>query len=189
EERSSILKEIRAGLRYTRSQAWLWWSMIAMGIANLVSFAPVFILEPLLLRYVFGTGATALGVIYASNGAGGVLASLYVKRRGAPRRRIAAIWIALAGGALGCVFLGLSPSIWIAIIFAGVLWGGATYSNILWLAMIQEEVPTELLGRVASLDWMLSLALSPLGTIAGGVAASLVGIRMTLILGGAIAAC
>lgn len=189
EERSPILPEIRAGLRYSRSQAWLWWSMIAMGIANLVCFVPVFVLEPILVRHVFKTEALALGIIYATNGAGGALASLYVRRRGAPRKRIGAIWAALVGAGISTLFLGLSPSIWMAAFFAGTLWGGATYGNILWLAMLQEEVPAELLGRVASLDWMLSLALSPLGMIAGGAAAGAVGVRMTLILSGALAAC
>ena len=74
-----------------------------------------------------------------------------------------------------------------SVLFAGLTWGLATYGNILWLPLIQQATPPELLGRVSSVDWMFSLALSPLGTIAGGAAAGAIGIRLTLIAGGALA--
>ena len=184
-----LLAEVRAGLRYCRSQAWLWWSMLAMAVMNFACFAPIFILEPLLVRHFFGRAAVALGLIYAANGAGGTLASLYITWYGAPRKRIAAVWAALSGSGVGAALLGISPSIWIAIILAGLLWAAATYGNILWLATLQEAVPPELLGRVMSLDWLVSLALTPLGTLAGGALASVAGVRMALVTGGAVAAC
>lgn len=53
---------------------------------------------------------------------------------------------------------------------------------------MQQEVPPELLGRAASVDWMLSLGLAPLGTVAGGAVATLAGARLTLIIGGLMAA-
>jgi hypothetical protein len=49
----------------------------------------------------------------------------------------------------------------------------------------------EMLGhraRVSAVDWVLSLALAPVGTIAGGAAAALAGIRVTLAIAGATAA-
>ncbi len=50
------------------------------------------------------------------------------------------------------------------------------------------NVPADMLGRASSVDWALSLALAPLGTIAAGAAAGLAGIRATLIAGGVVAA-
>jgi MFS family permease len=147
------------------------------------------VFEPLLVRRFFGSEAVALGLIFAANGAGGTLASLYTTRYGAPRKRIAAVWAALSGAGIGVALLGISPSLWIAVVLAGLLWAGVTYGNILWLATIQEAVPPELLGRVMSLDWMVSMALAPLGTLAGGALASAAGVRMALVIGGAVAAC
>lgn len=187
--RSRLLGEVQAGLRYCRSQAWLWWSMLAMAGANFACFAPIFILEPLLVRHYFGSEAVALGLIFAANGAGGMLASLYITRFGAPRKRIAAVWAGLSASGVGTILLGISPSAWIAAVLAGLLWAAATYGNVLWLATIKEAVPPELLGRVMSLDWLVSLALAPLGTLAGGALASLAGVRTALVAGGAVVAC
>ena len=53
---------------------------------------------------------------------------------------------------------------------------------------MQHEVPGDMLGRASSVDWMLSLALAPLGTITGGAVAGLAGVRLALIIGGSIAA-
>ncbi|HLX47995.1 MAG TPA: MFS transporter [Streptosporangiaceae bacterium] len=186
---AQLLAEMRAGLRYCRSRAWLWWSMLAMAVANFACFTPLFVFEPLLVRHFFGGKAVALGLIFAANGAGGTLASLYITRYGAPRKRIAAVWAGLSGCGAGTALLGISPSIWMATILAGLLWAAATYGNILWLATIQEAVPPGLLGRVASLDWLVSSALAPLGILAGGALASAAGVRAALVTGGVVAAC
>lgn len=184
---SRLLEGIREGLRYCRSQPWLWWSMIAVGIANLVCYVPFIILEPLLVRNAFHAGPVALGIMYAASGAGGALAALISARRPAPERRVGTIWTAWAGAGLAAVVLGLAPWLWLAVVFAGLTWGAVTYGNILWFPLMQQEVPKELLGRASSVDWMISLALAPIGTVAGGAVATLVGVRMTLIIGGLIA--
>jgi len=185
---SPLLEGIREGLRYCRSQPWLWWSMIAVGIGNLACIVPLAIFQPLLVRQVFHAGPAALGVMYAASGAGGVLTSLCVARRPAPRRRVAAIWAGWSGAGLAAVGLGLAPWLWLAVVFAGLTWSGVTYGNVLWFPLMQQEVPARLLGRASSVDWMLSLALAPAGTIAGGAVAALAGVRLALVLGGSVAA-
>ena len=88
-----VLAGIKEGLRYCRSQPWLWWSMIAVGIANLACYVPLAIFQPLLVRHVLHAGPAALGIMYAATGAGGILASIYAARRPPPRHRVAAIWV------------------------------------------------------------------------------------------------
>jgi MFS family permease len=186
---ASTIREMSAGLRYARSQPWLWWSMVALGIANVFSFVPIVILEALLVKNVFRAGSLALGLLYASSGLGRSLAAIYVKWRGAPRRRVLAMWISWSAEGVCAVLLGLSPTIWLATALACAVGIGGSYGNVLWFPTIQEEVPQELIGRVSSLDWLLSLALAPLGVVLGGAAAGAIGVRLTLALGGAIAAC
>jgi len=183
-----VLAGIREGLRYCRSQPWLWWSMIAVGIANLACIVPLAIFEPLLVRHVFHAGPAALGLMYAASGAGGVLTSLYAARRPAPRRRVTTIWAAWAGAGLAAAGLGLAPWLWLAVLFAGLAWSGVTYGNLLWFPLMQQEVPAGLLGRASAVDWMLSLALAPAGTVAGGALAALAGVRLALVIGGSVAA-
>ncbi|MGH3410735.1 MAG: hypothetical protein ACRDRJ_50805, partial [Streptosporangiaceae bacterium] len=98
------------------------------------------------------------------------------------------IWAAWSGTGLAAVGLGLAPWLWLALVFAGLAWAGVTYGNVLWFPLMQREVPGDMLGRASSVDWMLSLALAPLGTIAGGAVAGLAGVRLALVIGGSIAA-
>jgi len=185
---SRIFEGIMEGLRYCYSQRWLACSIVAVGIANLVSFYPLFILEPLLVRNVFHAGAVALGILFAANGAGGLLASLVTARRGTPARPVTTIWAAWAAAGACASLVGVSPWLWGSVVFAGLAWGLVNFGNILWFPLVQHETPAELLGRVSSVDWLFSLALSPFGAIAAGAAAAAVGVRLTLIAGGVIAA-
>jgi hypothetical protein len=50
-------------------------------------------------------------------------------------------------------------------------------------------VPPELLGRAASVDWLVSLSLSPLGVLVAGAAAGVIGTRTTMLIGGCMAFC
>jgi MFS family permease len=186
--RSRLLADAMDGLRFCYTQRWLLYSMLGLGIANLTCFVPLTILQPLLIRNVFHSGAIALGIMYAASGGGGALASLAAARWETPRHRVARMWSAWTVSGLCAAAIGLSPWLWMAAAFAGMSWGLATYGNILWLPLLQQETPAELLGRVSSVDWMLSIALSPLGTIASGAAATVIGVRLTLVTGGALAA-
>jgi hypothetical protein len=63
----------------------------------------------------------------------------------------------------------------------------AMYGNVLWNPIMQELVPPELLGRASSVDWLVSLSLSPLGVLMSGAAAGVIGTRATMLIGGCIA--
>jgi MFS family permease len=184
---SRLLDGIMEGVRYCRTQQWLWWSIIASGIGNVACYIPAVILEPVLVKQAFHAGSVALGLMFAASGAGGVLASLWVGRR-PPARRMRATWIAWAGGGVATAGMALSPWLWLAIVLAGVAWLGATYGNAVWYPLMQAEVPPGMLGRAAAVDGTAALALAPLGTVAGGVLATVVGVRVALLIGGLIGA-
>jgi MFS family permease len=54
----SMLADARAGLRWTRAQPWLWYSIIAASVGNAVAFMPFAVLGPLLIRDVLHQGPT-----------------------------------------------------------------------------------------------------------------------------------
>ncbi len=182
----SALAELREGLRYCRSQPWLWGTIIAAGIANFASYAPLAILIPLLVKNVLHQGAIALGLVFAAGGVGGIAVSLLVVRLGAPRRRITAMWLGWTVAGAGVVGLALSPNIWLAGALVLVVLGMLEYGNLLWNPIMQELVPEDLIGRASSVDWTISLSLSPLGVIAAGAVASAIGVRATILIGGVL---
>ncbi|HJQ01704.1 MAG TPA: MFS transporter [Jatrophihabitans sp.] len=187
EENSTVFNEVLVGVRYSRSRRWLWWNMLAMGAGNLAAYLPLFVVLPLLVKDVFKADSMGLGLVYAASGVGGAVASLYVKRKKPPARILAGMWVAMACGSVSVCLLGASPMLWLAIVFSATMWAGVTYGNILWFTVLQERVPPELLGRVMSLDLLLSVAMGPVGFFLGGVGSHWIGPRATLIYGGLVA--
>jgi MFS family permease len=183
---NSPLAEAREGLRYVRSQRWLWVSLAGAGLANFAAFSPLGVLMPLLVRNVLHQGPLALGLVLAAGGVGGGATAAVVARFGAPRRRITSMWIGWAVSAAGIVGLSLAPDVWFVGAFAFVITGTLMYGNVLWNPIMQQLVPPDLLGRASSVDWLVSLSLSPLGVLVSGALAGVIGTRLTMLIGGCV---
>jgi hypothetical protein len=84
--------------------------------------------------------------------------------------------------------LGLVPDLWLAGGVAFVTYGLDAYGSVMFNPLIQEGVPEALLGRVASVDYLFGFALSPLGLVAAAAVADAIGVRPTLVVGGAVTA-
>ena len=63
---------------------------------------------------------------------------------------------------------------------------GITYSgygllipilNTIYITLMQKEVPADKMGRVTSIDWTISFAISPIATLFAGFLSDIVGIR------------
>jgi len=87
---------------------------------------------------------------------------------------------------LGVAGLGVVPNVWLVAAIAFLTYGLDAYGSVLWNPLLQQQVPSALIGRVASVDYFFGFALSPLGLVAAGAAAQTIGVRTTLVIGGAI---
>jgi len=183
-----LTRGMAEGLRYCRSQPWLWWSMLALGLANLACFVPSTLLAPLLVQDAFHSGSVAFGIMVAAIGCGGALASVIAGRLPTPRRPVTAMWAAWIAAGILTVGVGLSPWLWLADLFFGLAWALVYYGNIVWFTALQARTPPTLLGRVSSVDWLVSLSLTPLGTLLASAGVLAIGIRPTVVIGGLIAA-
>jgi DHA3 family tetracycline resistance protein-like MFS transporter len=56
--------------------------------------------------------------------------------------------------------------------------------ELVWITMLQRLVPNQLLGRVKSLDWLLSIGLAPLSFALCGPAAAWLGVDVVLWIAG-----
>jgi DHA3 family tetracycline resistance protein-like MFS transporter len=63
-----------------------------------------------------------------------------------------------------------------------------TAGTIVWATTKQRHVPSALLGRVSSLDWLISVGLLPLSFALTGPAEAAIGARATLIGAGVLGA-
>ena len=57
---------------------------------------------------------------------------------------------------------------------------GLAVFNTLFETTVQQKIPAEALSRVASIDWLLGLALSPVGFVVAGLAATAYGLEVPL---------
>ena len=59
-----------------------------------------------------------------------------------------------------------------------------TAGTIIWVTAKQRHVPSGMLGRVSSLDWLISIGLLPLSFALTGAVSAVVGAQTTLVLAG-----
>jgi hypothetical protein len=183
---ASPVGDLREGLRFCVSERWLWVTTLGSSLGNFVAFSPLGVLVPLLVKRELHGGGVALGLVLAAGGLGGATASVLSGRRAPPRRRLVHLWLGWGLSGIGVLGLGFVPDVWLAGGVAFVTYALDAYGSVMFNPLIQEGVPDALLGRVASVDYVLGFALSPLGLIAAGAAAEAIGVRTTLIVGGAI---
>ena len=86
-----------------------------------------------------------------------------------------ALYVTWAVGMLMTAGFGLVSTVWQAMAVAFVSESCITALVVIWFTLLQRLVPGHLLGRVSSLDWLISIAGVPLSFAVVGPAAALVG--------------
>ena len=179
--RSSVLRDVGEGVSFARSQPWLFGTLIGTSIAMFFFYGPVYVLLPFLVKHVLGGSAGDLGLVFAAGGIGAIAVSLTLGGRGLPRRPLTVMYVAWILMALQLVVYATAGSIWqvVAASFGGTAL--LVCGQILWSTLLQRLVPLRLLGRVASLDSLLSYALVPLSYAVTAPVEAAIGVRATLI--------
>lgn len=182
----SPVADAREGLHYVWTRPYLLYAVIGAALANVFGMAPLTVLLPLFVRETLHASALELGLVYAAGGASGVLASLLVARLGSPRRQITVLWSSFALSGVAIAAIALAPNVLVTgFLVAGEV-GFMLYGDVLFFAWMQRIVPHEFLGRVSSLVFLFAWSLGPLGILAGGLAASTIGIRHSILIGGIV---
>jgi MFS family permease len=181
---TSMWRDIAEGLRYVRRTVWLWGTLAWAFAAIFLVYGPFTVLIPFVVRNDLGGDAGDLGLVFAAGGLGAILVSLVVGQLGLPRRHITfmyGLWM-VACLQIGAYALAGVPWHAMLISFAGEgCWAGGL---IVWVTLMQRVVPGELLGRVKSVDWLLSLGLAPASFAVTGPLASWLGAQTVLIVAG-----
>src|SRR6185437_8246226 len=187
-ERRSGAREISAGLRYVRSHAWLWATLVSAAVAYLLFMGPTEVLLPYVVKHRFANGATDLGLIFASGGLGSLACALAIGQLGLPRRSLTFMYGVWTLGTLALAGYGLSNRLWGLMLVSVIFNTLETAGTIAWATAKQRHVPSHLLGRVSSLDWLISIGLLPLSYALTGPISTGLGARTTLIGAGVFSA-
>jgi DHA3 family tetracycline resistance protein-like MFS transporter len=184
--RGSIGRDIADGIAYVRSQTWLWTTLAALTLSLLFFFGPVYVLMPYVVKNSLDGGAEGLGLIFAAGGVGAIAAALFRGHLGLPRRPLTLVYLAWAGTAFSLVGYAVVQTVWQAMIVSFFSIGCMTTGGIVWTTVLQRSVPGRMIGRVSSLDWVLSLALTPVSYALTGPIANALGARATLLRAGLV---
>jgi MFS family permease len=177
----SSLGAVKEGLRFVRRRVWLWGTLVSAAIAYLAFMGPAEVLLPYVVKNELHASAGDLGLVFAAGGIGAIGAALFMGQRGHPHRDVTLMYAVWTLATLAVAGYGLATASWqlmIACLFFNAL---ETVGTIIWATIKQRHVPASMLGRVSSLDWLISIGLLPLSFALTAPIAGLIGVRATLV--------
>ena len=185
-ERPSVWGDLRAGVKYVMDTRWLLWTLIFGCSLALIIQGPIEVLLPFLTRARFEDAEATFGFLLAAYGIGGAIGSLVVSSLRLPRRYLTFMIVCWGGGTLPLVVIGIADNLILmltALFIVGALTGAGV---VIWGTLLQRLVPLDMIGRVASLDFFVSIAFMPISIAIAGPLSLLVPIPVIFVIAGTI---
>jgi MFS family permease len=188
-ERTSMVADIREGLRYLFGHRLLRTLAIMVGTMNLASSAvfAIFVLYAV-SPGPMGLDALGFGLVTTTFAVGSLVGSLVVERVEARLGRSRILMLTVVLGAISVTVPGLTANAWI-VGAAFAVWGvGIMMWNVVTVSLRQRIVPDGLLGRVNASYRLFAWGTQPIGAVLGGVIAEALGLRAVFLFAGVITA-
>jgi MFS family permease len=170
------------GLRY----AWSRQELVGTYVVdiNAMFFGMPMALFPAMAERYGGTAV--VGLLYAAPGAGSILATLTSGWAARVHRHGRAVVLAAAAWGVAIAGFGVAGKLWLALLCLALAGGADVVSGIFRATIWNETIPDRLRGRLAGVE-MISWSTGPLlGNAEAGIAAALVGLRASVVAGGAL---
>jgi MFS family permease len=168
EERPSLLRETREGMAYLRRELGL---LLLTISATFLNFFQV-IVGAFLVVYVtllLHGSALLFGGVVGAELLGSMLGA-YLAARVRSEHWAGKAWVYAygVGGGICALLLGLVPPLPVVLAVVFLLGLLGTFAGTSWLTAAQRYVPTEMQGRYFGIDNLGSIAILPVGLLAGG---------------------
>ena len=182
----SAVRDMREGFAYMVRTPWLLSTLLFASLMVLVMMGPLEVLIPFLVKDALGGGPSDHSYVLAGFGIGGAVGSLVMASVRMPRRYLTLMNLGWGVACLPFLVIGVSTQVWVVVACAFVM--GALFSApmVIWGTLLQRRVPPELLGRVASLDFFVSVSLMPVSMALAGPVAELIGLTATFAVAGVV---
>jgi MFS family permease len=184
----ALAGQVAEGWSYVRQHVWLWGTFASAGIAYLLFMGPAAVLLPYMVKHELGGSGEQLGLVLGAGGLGSVACALVMMRSGLPSRSMTFIFGVWTLATLAVCGYGLATSMWELMLASLAFNLLETAGTIVWATLKQRRVPSDMLGRVSSLDWLISIGLLPLSFALTAPLSALLGARATLIAAGLMGA-
>ncbi|WP_179038032.1 MFS transporter [Paenibacillus sp. URB8-2] len=167
--------DFKEGIAILRGHPWLWITILAFCFINICFTGVTSVLIPWLFKVHHGWEPYLYGLAVTFSGVGAIIAGLLLGMRNEWKNRgLIAYGGALISG-LALLSLSFAPTAGAAIALFALEGFGIMLFSMIWEISLQDLVPQEAFGRVASLDMMGSFALLPIGYIVVGWTADWIG--------------
>ncbi len=176
----SARRDFAEGWREVIKRPWLRWTLVAHSLFNF-GIAAFYVLGPVVAQRSFG-GAAAWGFISASLSVGAFIGGA-VALRWRPHRPLIVGNLLLLLGALPLAALAIPAPLAVVAVVTLTYNAGLIILNELWTSAELQLIPSEVLARVVSWDWIASLSSLPIGYAIIGPFSGVFGIRPAFVFG------
>jgi MFS family permease len=178
------LADMREGVVYMFATPWLLATLLFASLMVLVTMGPFEVLIPFVVKDQLGGDAGDHAMVLAAFGIGGAIGSMVQASLPMPRRYLTYMNLTFVAGCVPMVLMGIAPAIWVLVVCSFLL--GVLFSApmVIWGTLLQRRVPPHLLGRVASLDFFVSVSLMPVSMALAGPVADAIGVANTFLVAG-----
>ena len=173
--------QVRAGLRYVRSNQDLFVPMVMMAIIGTLAFN-FSVATPLLITGALGGSQQAFTLFFSSMSFGALVVALATARRRIIPRNHLVVSAALFGAAM--VALAASPTLWVVYPIGFLVGMGSVGFMTSCNAILQLQAAPAFRGRVLALQAMVFLGSTPIGGPIIGWAGDTLGRRAPVLIGG-----
>ena len=184
----TALNDMREGFVYMVRTPWLLATLLFASLMILVMMGPFEVLIPFIVKDGLGGDAGDHALVLGSFGIGGAVGSLAMASFRMPRRYLTVMNLMWGVGCLPLAFMGFATAVWQLIVAGFVLGVMFSAPMVIWGTLLQRRVPPHLLGRVASLDFFVSVSLMPVSMAVAGPVSEAIGLRTTFIVAGLVPA-
>ncbi len=177
--RAGIVADLREGWTEFAARTWVWVVVLGFMVLNAALAGGMSVLGPAVADATIGR--SAWGLVLAAQTVGMVVGGVVALRLRVRRLLLLGV-VCMVAESLLLVGLALTPTL-VALLSAAVAVGIAVEQfAVAWETSIAQHVPADRLARVYSYDMLGSFVAIPLGQVAVGPVAAVVGTRDTLLV-------
>ena len=184
----SVWSDLKEGWKAVIVSPWLWVTILVAAFANMMLSGPMAITVPFFVKEYLHAGVDTLGLLLSMFSIGSVVGAIILSRFKRYRRRGLLVYIPWLCAGLLISLGGFYPTAIVAGTVMFLAGAGFSIGGLIWVNVLQELVPGELLGRVSSMDALGSFVLIPVGYALCGWLTDLIGAPVVLIISGLSAA-
>ncbi|MCV7431006.1 tetracycline efflux MFS transporter Tet(V) [Mycolicibacterium bacteremicum] len=183
-EKTHVLADLRDGFLFMVRTPWLLATLLfASGFVMLI-MGPIEVLLPFITNARFDHGERIFGFVLAAFGLGSAVGALAVSSLRLPRRYLTVMMVCWTVGNLPLIAIGYTTSFLVMAVASFVVGMTSGAAMVIWGTLLQRRVPPEMLGRVSSLDFFVSLVFMPISMAVVGPLSKVISIETIYLAAG-----